>query len=198
MRLGLGGCNHTELVGRGRGEAVGSCGKLWEAVISHHREETSGWRSGKRSPNTLHKPFQLKHWGPALHAAIRRRVHLSHTSRFPLLETCRMLCLSSASPEKADNDVSVSISTQPCMIGGLPRTMEEEMDLLHLRENLRRNQIDAESSRSMARCSPPRIVQGLFYRWKTQTPAVDSGDTLYICLSAGQETVDRRMSSTKN
>lgn len=59
--------------------------------------------------------------------------------RFLLLEMCQPLCLSSASPEEADNDVSVSISTQPCAIQGLLQITEEEMDLLHLRENLRRN-----------------------------------------------------------
>lgn len=118
------------LFGKGRGRAGGLVLGSW-----YHREEKSGWRSGKiplicftnlSSSNTEFQVYTSQSEGECISDG---------GPRFPYLERYQLLCLSSA----ADNHVSVSISTQPCTTSArvLPQIREEEMDLLHLRENLR-------------------------------------------------------------
>lgn len=119
------------------------------AVISSHREEQIGGGLRRATAEAVLQVYVRLSGARASHAA----------APFPLLVTCQLLCLSSVSPGEVDNDVSVSIRTQPCAIQGLLQTVQEEMDLLHLRENLRRNRIWAESSGSAACC---RRQQALF------------------------------------
>lgn len=178
---------------------MGGGGSSWGAVISHHREETSGCRSGKRSSITLHKTFQLKHWGSGLRDAIGRWVHLQYTSRLPLLETCQLLCLSSASWRRRITTCLYQSARNRAQFEGYFTSWRRKW-IYYIKGKIWdviKFMLKAPGAWPVAGGNSPRNVQALFKRWKTSTSALQSRANLYICLSAGQEIGDRQMSSKK-